>query len=334
MSRLFFIFFLLQLNYCFGQEGGHIRESDFNTKNARTSLKNTKYSAHTEAIKWKSIIEINKSDANAWLNYYIWTDRDKMLYENTKKQIINKLINDAAQFISGTWQNQLITFLHSGKKDTSALKKALALTNDKKTVYPYAVQYAIIVQDKTALKEYTAKLNVITPLHSIFYEYHYNTLQSAGLNATIYAKGLNDLVPLAILQNVYKVRTDIQLRYYDDKITIDDHTYLCLSLGKEIIERYSNAVYTGLLIKPNGNINHVQLKETIENKFRLEEIKDGIFISPEEAGLYSNYLPSFILLYKWYVQQNSPAAAEMKNLITKIAAVIGEEENIKNILMK
>jgi hypothetical protein len=41
---------------------------------------------------------------------------------------------------------------------------------------------------------------------------------SAAPNATIYAKGLQDLVPLAVLQQVFLVRKDIVLKYNENKL--------------------------------------------------------------------------------------------------------------------
>jgi hypothetical protein len=277
-----------------------------------------------------SLVE-NKTNPNAWMHYYIATERNKDVSPQLRKQILASTFQTSGQYIAGTWQYSLLQFLQSGKKDAAAIAFAVA-SGEAEIVYPYAVQYAIITGNSAELYKYTAVLKDINPLTPAVYQYHYNTLMSAGKNAVIYAKGLYDLVPLAIVQQQYKIRPDIKLRYYDNKIPEEENAYICLSSGKETIKQYPDAAYTGLLIRLNA-VNKIQELETNYNAFDLSNLREGSSLTAAEAQMYKNYLPSFILLHRFYQKNKNTAADELYGIILKIAEYAGIKDTVKKLLV-
>lgn len=286
----------------------------------------------TQINTWKAHVQANPKDANAWINYYNWTERSKDLTAAQRQFELRSIYNQSQESIAGTWQESLIGFLQSEKRDSTSLFAALRLSYSNPVLYPYAVQYAIIANDDDLTRLYSKAANDATPLSAGLYEYHYNTLMSAEQNGIIYAKGLNDLVPLAILQNVFNVRKDVELKYYEGKAA-ESNAYLCLSLGKDILQQYPQAAYTGLLVKVNAGAES-ENEDHLTKRFSLKTLKGVGSLTEEEKLIYRNYLPSFIILYKDYKAKNDAHAQEWKEIIEKLALLTGTSESVNNILAK
>ena len=325
MKFAFLFFLTFNSLFCFSQSA---------PENLNKTSVNAKKQFSAEVVKSKDYfqkqVQINPKNANAWYDYYISVEQSKDLSLAERKLLQLDIFNSSSNFIKNSWQYSLFTFIESGKRDSSSLFSALNFTNDKTAIYPYVVQYAIIKNDKDLLNLYTAELNRSKPLSAALFEYHYNTLMSADKDAVIYAKGLNDIAPLAILQNVYNVRRDIKLKYFEGTIQDSVNAYLCLSLGKEIISDFPNGVYTGLLVKLNTPENSQELD--IQRNFKFSILKDMGNLSGEEKQIYKNYLPSFILLYKKLSKANSKTAEEWKLMIEKLGLVTGMKESVEKLL--
>jgi hypothetical protein len=279
-----------------------------------------RHSVSAEIEGWKEKTQTNPSNAGAWLNYYIWTDRDNRFPATEKKQQLDQLAADARKQIRNTAEYQLILFLQSGKKDSAAIQKAVSLNIDNADIYMYGIQF-LVQQQATGNKQlanWCRTLEAIKPLSSAYYEYHYNALMSADSNAVIYAKGLNDLVPMAVLQQVHGIRKDISLQYYTGNNITTSNAYLCLSAGSDAIAKYPEAVYTGLLIKIKGNESG-ELQKNISNRFKLQYLDGQTYLSADIANLYKNYLPGFLLLYRNYKTNGDARAEKLKAQILKIA---------------
>lgn len=273
----------------------------------------------------------NPSDAGAWLNYYNWISHTKELTASEKQQQLSQAIQSSRQYIASSWQFSLMNFIQSRKRNKTYLDAAISHSDDKSAVYPYAIQFAIITQNQALLNEYARALNELAPLSPVLYEYHYNALMSASGNAVIYAKGLSDLAPMAVLQQVYGVRKDIRFRYYEQTITDTANAYICLSAGKEIIGAYPNAAYTGLLVRIAGNGTPGE-PESKAGLFKLTQLKSVQSLSEDEKLILRNYLPSFVLLYKSYKTNHSPVAEEWKQLAQTTGRLTGNLENVHKMI--
>jgi hypothetical protein len=250
-----------------------------------------------------------------------------------KQAQLKSIFTQSQENIAGTWQEKLLQFLQADKRDSASLFAALRLSYSNPALYPYAVQYAIIVNDDDLTRLYSKAVNDAAPLSAALYEYHYNTLMSAAPNGVIYAKGLNDLVPLAIMQNVYGVRKDLELKYYEGKAPEAD-AYLCLSLGKEVLEQYPQAAYTGLLIKVNADNAGVENAAHLTKNFSFKTLKNTGALNEEEKLIYKNYLPSFLILCKDYKAKKNTHAKEWKELTEKLADLTGTSETVNQLLAK
>lgn len=304
--------------------------------NAEGTMLTSTYSAGTisgQVANWQKQTKDAPGNANGWFNYYLWTERDKGIDFSRKSLLLAGIVSDAGKHIPQSSEYSLMRYLQSGRKDSASLFKAIELSADKPSIYPYAVQYGIINGDPSTIALYTSLLEADKPLSLSLYTYHYNVLMSADSNAAIYGRGLYDMVPLAILQYVYNIRKDITLQYYSDKVANSSSNYLCLSLGQEVLSQYRNASYTGLLVKlADPGIN--ELTKHFEKDMDLRFLETDGYWKNDEAQLFRNYLPSFILLYRHYRDNKMPESDKLLSYIQKIAGRVHEEEKIKQLLEK
>ena len=122
---------------------------------------------------WKLVLEKNRSSADAWLAYYVWTERDKKIPRMQKSSALKNTFLASESYISGSWQYNLIQFLQSNKRDSIAIHAATELAENKADVLPYLIQYNIITGNTDELSKSTFALNKLKPLTNELYEYHY-----------------------------------------------------------------------------------------------------------------------------------------------------------------
>ena len=287
--------------------------------------------AADQSKNWEAQKNENLYNSKAWFNYYIWTARDKSLSDAERKKVLTTIISESHGYISGQCEYYLMSFLNAGKKDSAAVYKALETATDKSMVYPYLIQYAIISGHDPETEKWCRALDNSNRLSPWLYQYHYNALMSADTNAVIYASGLHDLVPMAVLQLVYHVRKDIRLKYYDGNIPAQQQAYLCVSLGKKVLAEYPQAACTGLLVKVRPKASFNELKDHIVQKFDWQLLNSSEEWPQDVAQLYSNYLPAFVMLYRYYIAQNDSRVNNLKVLIQKIGLRAGKQNIMHKI---
>jgi hypothetical protein len=330
MRSIFLVLFMVAAAASLGQSIPHTNSSAVSADAAITANA-AKLSA--ELSNSREALASHVYSGQAWLNTYLWAARDKRLGQAGKISLLDSLATASRQFIAGKWQYHLLLFLQSGKKDSMALQDALLLSDNKAAVYPYLVQYAIIKNDAGQLEKYTAAFNALQPLTATLYQYHFNALMSVGKNGTVYARGLNDLVPMAVLQQQFNIRRDIQLRYYNDTLSVPENSYLSLSLGKEVLDKYPLASYTGLMVKSGKEKTGADELFAHVNDFDLSALQNNGW-SGEETALYKNYLPGFILLYNRYRMDKPQWSATMYQMILRIAGQAGIEQPVLKMLAR
>ncbi len=273
--------------------------------------------------QWQQWVQQNPNNAEGWFNYYLWTERDKQLSTTGREKRLTQILLEAKDNIQGTALYYLMLYLQSGKKDSLSLKQAASFTNDRAFVYPYLLQHTFITKEYHLIKELSVQLHKLTPIPDVLYDYHYNVLMSADSNGIIYARGLNDLIPLAIMQQVHQIREDVQLRYYEEGEKVPENSYLCMSLGKDILKKIPASAYTGLLLKISHDSSIRELKKNVESKFHLSYLQELGEAATDVKQLHTNYLPALIILYKHYLQAGDLQSEKIKKWIEQITSVNG-----------
>lgn len=314
--KYYFILFLLSISIIsVAQSTGRPETSTAVSRPSSFFSKNKQLSANPFFAR----LAIEPANAEAWWQLYKSVTKME-LTPAARKQILAETEFTAASYINNSWQYSLIRFLQSGRRDSAAIHKALSFDEARKQIYPYAIQWALIAANSSLLKQYSASLYQSDPLTPVQYEYHYNALMSAGANATIYAKGITDLVPMLLLQQVLNIRPDLQFRFYDENSNPADG-FLCLSLGKDVIKKFPMANYAGLLVNLEATGN--PLSKNLEEEFEWKQFDAITLLSETDKVLYQNYLPAMILLYQQYEKKKDGRAITWQRRINKLAGLTG-----------
>lgn len=335
-ALLSFILSILLAGYAMAQSSSsqQVKESLVQAKNVM--FPDREVSAQKQAQSWAAETQNNAQDANAWLNYALWTQRNTSLNPTKKLAQLKQISAAAKEYISSSGEMDIIRFLESNKTDSAAIASAMTKTLDRGIVYPFAIQNAIIRQNKKDLRLYCNLYQAwsVLPAQSPFYRYHANVLQSAPDSAVIAAMGENDLVPMAMLQQVMNIRPDVRLVYYTSTTAQQyRNVYLCLSLGENVLQQYKNASFHGLLLNISGKNEAGTPENILPAGVDLDYLQTGSF-NTQVAQLNNNYLPSLLLAYRYYKKNNSGEAGRYKQLITKIAGEGGRTNIILPLLDK
>lgn len=320
MNYLFTVLMLLLSPLLWCQSGASTTEKAVGANKVRMAVAEGNLSPQVQANIWQEKAAAQPANAEAWLNYFLWNGRTKKGQEKTSPMVI---LTQAQEYIGGSPQYFLMQYLASDHRDSTALFYAFNNATDKSWLYPYMIQYCILSGHRRYLHSYCASWDSSENMSKILYQYNFNVLMSADSNATIYARGLNDLVPMVVLQQIYQVRTDIHLQYYSGGVSGAINAYLALSLGKEVLAQYPLASCTGLLVKLFTENGFGEMKRHWENDIRLEELAQAEHLPPGDAQLFRNYLPPMVLMYRYYQKSDASKAASIKDLMEKIGAAAG-----------
>lgn len=263
----------------------------------------------------------------AWLNYYVWTERDNSISTQDKTTLLNEAIGNAQKLIGNSAHYWLMVFLQSGKTDSAAINHALDAGGDRSLVYPFAILSAVANADTVGLRKFCSLLLPFYKISPGISEYQHNALRSAAPDAIVYAQGIEDLVAMAMIMETEGIRKDVTLKLFRNKL--EPGAYLTLTTGKDIIRNYANGVYSGLLLRNES-------KESTESNplltFDLSYFSTTDHFSTEEAMLYKNYLPSFLLYYRSLKARQAPEAIMWYRNILKIATQAGIESQVRRML--
>jgi hypothetical protein len=274
-----------------------------------------------QAAYWKRETLANPQNAQAWASLAVWSWRNSGI-PFTTGAILEDIPQNAAPHIQGSGEYALIQFLKNNKNDSAAIYTALAKMSDKKLVYPFIIQSDIIRGNMAELKKHCAAFQQLQPItvNSATYHYHYNVLQSAVTGGVIAASGENDLVPLAMMQMVHGVRTDVRLQYLRPDVLQQNGVYICLSAGAALLKANPQRLaYSGLLVKTVSAEAASDVSLSLRaDQLQLDYLERQAFTG-QQAALHNNYLPALILAWKQYQAGGDAKAEYYKKIILKIA---------------
>ena len=166
---------------------------------------------------WKEEIDKNKTNANAWFNYYRATralayccvTEDK---RNTNAELSDKIVNDAYSLIPTSFEANLMKSLNSKEtKETTYLLKAYEINPlDVRTFDGLMVNYEF-KQNKSEFEKFAVKMYEYNELPSSILNWGYNILAELDENAILFTGGDNDTYACWIIQAAKKHRQDVQI---------------------------------------------------------------------------------------------------------------------------
>ena len=177
-----------------------------------------------QAELWWKEIEKNKTDENAWNNYYRANRYCMLTYDSSDGSQSaewvkeNPILKDPDEIFKLIEKNIPNTFTYYRYKkmgypsDTEmfhALSKAYQINPGNPEIYDSFVTYYEMKGDTEKRKEFNEKIYYANQISAGFLAYGYNVLTSMKPGGIILTFNDNDTFPLWLLQDVLNIRTDI-----------------------------------------------------------------------------------------------------------------------------
>lgn len=162
---------------------------------------------------WKKEIDKNKSNQEAWMNYYYATRALSSLTAEGEKyrEQRQKIVTDVNKILPKTFAAYFLAYLDKGvgQGGEEELLKAAAIDDN----YPRIVESLMIhyeLENNPAMhKKYAQKMYQINDLSSAMLNWGYNLLAEMEPNAILLTMGDNDTYATWIVQAVFNFRTDV-----------------------------------------------------------------------------------------------------------------------------
>lgn len=180
-----------------------------------------------QAELWWKEIEKNKTNEDAWFNYYRANRYSLITFKGinrfdghrndgwVKESPYLKELNDIVDLIEKNIPNTY-TYYRLRKPGYpsddimfDALQKAYEINPDNPEIYSSFVTYYEMKGNIEKRKEFNQKLYYTNEISSGFLAYAYNVLMTIKPNGIILTFGDNDTYPMWLLQDVLNIRTDV-----------------------------------------------------------------------------------------------------------------------------
>jgi len=180
-----------------------------------------------QAEVWWKVIEKDKTNEEAWFNYYkanryslmTFKDIDRFdghrndgwVKESPYLKELDEIVDLIEKNIPNTFTYYRLKKMGYPSNETmfDALQKAYKINPDNPDIYDSFVTYYEMSGDNSKRKEFDEKLYKANEISSGFLAYGYNVLLTLKPNGIIMTFGDNDTYPLWILQDAMNIRPDV-----------------------------------------------------------------------------------------------------------------------------
>lgn len=146
------------------------------------------------------------NNPQAWLNYYA----SSVFAQSTRHELAD-VITEMTVAIPGTYEFWLAKGWHEAFNQDAfeALKKAYSLKPEQPDSYGWMQLYSEFTGDKDSRTKFSQALYDRGQVSPTLLNYSYNVLMSLETGAVLITEGESTTIPLFILQDVLKVRSDV-----------------------------------------------------------------------------------------------------------------------------
>jgi hypothetical protein len=218
---------------------------------------------------WESTLSFQKSDANAWANYYksnrygYYSSESKEL-STSEQGTLDDIVEEMEKNVPETYEYHYISYLNGNydPSEVNHLQRAYELRPSSVELYDDFVAHYEIVNNKLKKTEFCQKLNSSNDIHKDVMNYNYNVLMSLDPNAILITNGKNDTYPIWMWQEVKNVRKDVTVLNLD-LLQVDEYRTrklkeLNLSSG-QAIENNQTAFLKDLASRNQGKLIYLAL---------------------------------------------------------------------------
>ncbi len=324
----------------------------------------------SSADYWQQQVALNASNEDAWMNLYKasrytnYTEHSRSISTESQAKL-NDVLARMNNAVPNSFAWNYCSYLNSNRSDESVayLKKANTIRPDEQELWDDMLCEAIIAEDATNKYAFSKKLSDAKIYSDAEMEYNRNVLNSVEKDGVLVTHGNVDTYPIIVLQQLYAVRTDVQVicldwygsnRYiykvnaqlglkegknkksdpYTSLANIlssakDKSIYLALTLPPDVLKQQAKNLYcTGLAMKYSKN----ELQNLESLKFNWESLFQKNFIQMNEA-INRNYLVPLLLLKEAYASQGNTTSADgMKQMAELIATRFAVKTQIQKQL--
>ena len=295
-------------------------------------------------MEWKSYLQQERTDEDAWLQYFI-----SSAYAGKP---VDAIQSEIAEEFPDSFLAHYTSFKTKGwtADGVDDLKAALAL-DDTQTI---SLEDQLIFAEVEERNRAKASQQVFDAglIHSSTLNYSYNLLMSVAEDGLLLVDGLHLTVPIWVLQDVMSVRKDVTILNvgiggFSEGLSVEstkvkkgwDYTidellqkeqgekiYYALTLPRELINQKEKNLYVVGLASAESkpDFNHFEtLQRNIEQRFLLDYLSLDFNGEPKTATgkvLSTNYIVPLLLLKEFYDDQNNVTRSnELTSLIEQLA---------------
>ncbi len=167
----------------------------------------------TQAGLWKSYIQQNNTDEEAWISYYTACRMLKLRHDQYTAEDLDEIVDDMSKAIPNSFAYHYVAHWNGGFRNTEKQTEHLF---EAHKLEPYRVEllddlttYYEVKRDKSQLKEIAMRWYKSNDMSSGLYYWNYNMMQSTEEDAILITSGDNDTYPALVLQYAKGIRTDV-----------------------------------------------------------------------------------------------------------------------------
>ena len=202
INFLLLLTFLLSANLLFGQKAEKV------LRITEAQLSNEYYLQQGNA--WKKVLEKDKHNADAWLNYFT-AARYSNIFNGEPKFELEEIVNGAVQAIPNTFEAHYLKFWLKpwDEEAFSHLEKAYNLDPNRTETYHEFIKFYLIKGDFEKYREFNIKHYNSAANSPGLLSWNYNALVNLAKDAILLTEGDNDTYPAWTLQEAKDFRKDV-----------------------------------------------------------------------------------------------------------------------------
>lgn len=248
----------------------------------------------SEAEQWGKLLEKDKKNPEAWLNYYVANRMARNMFPDEWKSArggylkeLDDIVKEMSQNIPNTFENYYIKVRNNhsfNDQQTKDMSKAYELGPDRIELFDELICYYELQRDTANSQKFCTKWFESRDISPGILNWNYNVMASLDSNSILITNGDNDTYPVWVLQYVQGFRKDIvvlninliMIERYRDKLFAEKNikSFQPDTSAKDYVH------YMGSILKQiakNSNGRSVYFSFTLTPQF-YEDIKDKTYM--------------------------------------------------------
>ncbi len=165
----------------------------------------------TQADLWKSKLDTDELNTNAWLNYYLACRTINRLTPERNPNDLTEILEQLSTKVANSYEYHYLTYLHGNGDPTlfHHLEKAYNLNSERTEVYSHLINHYLTIGNEERFQHFCQLWMASGEVPAGILSWNYNALIGLEPAAILLTHGDNDTYPAWLLQQVEKVRPDV-----------------------------------------------------------------------------------------------------------------------------